>query len=127
MSGRWPDFGEDGHSDEAIQVRTSIDPGAQRGPNTDPGLPGETGVSGDCGTVYGIDGLKVGPGVDGAPSMSGDAPEKPRFAPGTWAPAPRAWAGPTAASAPNKATPAAKDNAASAIRLIFLLPIGHLR
>src|SRR5258707_15753169 len=34
--------------------------GTQRGPNTDPGLPGETGVSGACGIVYGIDGLKCG-------------------------------------------------------------------
>ena len=42
------------------QGPTSINPGAQRGPNTDPGLPGETGVSGDSGTVYGIDGLKCG-------------------------------------------------------------------
>ena len=53
-------FGKYRHSDKAIQVRTSINPGAQRGPNTDPGLPGETGVSGASGTVYGIDGLKCG-------------------------------------------------------------------
>jgi hypothetical protein len=46
--------------DKVIQLRTSINTGAQRGPNTDPGLPGETGVSGDCGTMYGIDGLKCG-------------------------------------------------------------------
>jgi len=54
------DFGECRHSDEAIHVRTSIHHDAQRGPNTDPGLPGDTGVSGDCGTVYGIDELKCG-------------------------------------------------------------------
>jgi hypothetical protein len=59
-AGGLDDFGEHGHSDEAIQGPTSINPGAQRGPNTDPGLPGETGVSGDSGTVYGIDGLKCG-------------------------------------------------------------------
>jgi len=33
------------------RVRISINPGAQRGPNTDPALPGETGVSGASGAV----------------------------------------------------------------------------
>ncbi len=32
------------------------------------GSPGETGVSGDCGTVYGVDGLKVGGGCGGGGS-----------------------------------------------------------
>ena len=96
------------------------------GPNTDPGLPGETGVSGDSGTVYGIDGLKVGAGIDGAPSSSG-GPERPRIAPGAWPPAPppRAWACP-AANAPNKATHAARANVVSAIRSILLLRICDL-
>jgi hypothetical protein len=29
-------------------------------PNTEPGLAGDTGASGDVGAVYGLDGLKVG-------------------------------------------------------------------
>src|ERR1700686_3096459 len=94
-------------------------------PNTDPGLPGETGASGDCGTVYGIDGLKCGC-IEGAPSSSG-GPERPRIAPSPWPPAPppRAWACP-AANAPNTATHAARDNVVSAIRSILLLRICDL-
>src|SRR5215468_1972650 len=37
-------------------------------PNTDPGLAGETGVSGDWSTVYGFDGLKAGGGIEGVRS-----------------------------------------------------------
>ena len=40
-------------------------------PNTDPGLAGETGVSGDCGSVYDSDGLNVGAGIAGASSKIG--------------------------------------------------------
>jgi hypothetical protein len=40
-------------------------------PNTDPGLAGETGVSGDCGTVDGSDGLNVGAGTVGVSSKIG--------------------------------------------------------
>jgi hypothetical protein len=42
------------------------EPAFQLFPNTDPGLAGETGVSGDCGTVYESDGLNVGAGIAGA-------------------------------------------------------------
>src|SRR5580704_7805104 len=116
-----------GHFGWALEI-ASISPSVQRGPKTDPGLPGETGVSGDCGTVYGIDGLKVGVDVDGAAPIRGDDPAKPRFAPSARPPAPplRAWACP-AANAPNKATHAARANVVSAIRSNFLLRICHLR
>jgi hypothetical protein len=40
-------------------------------PNTDPGLAGETGVSGDCGSVYDSDGLNVGDGIAGASFKTG--------------------------------------------------------
>jgi hypothetical protein len=51
--------------DEKLETR-SMAPVFQPFPNTDPGLAGETGVSGDCGIVYGSDGLNVGVGVVGA-------------------------------------------------------------
>ena len=75
--------------------------------------------------MYGTDGLKVGPGVDGTLSGSGAGAEEPRLAP--WARTatipPWAWACSTAAHAPNKATPAVSDNVASTIRSILLLRI----
>jgi hypothetical protein len=70
--------------------------------------------------VYGIDGLKVGPGIEGALFTIGD---EPRIAPGTWPPAPPPRVCATAVPAPNKATHAAKDNVASTVRSILLLRI----
>ena len=49
-NGAWPN-GPDRPRNRVATTAALIDRGAQRGPNTDPGLPGETGVSGDCGTV----------------------------------------------------------------------------
>jgi hypothetical protein len=69
--------------------------------------------------VYGIDGLKVGPGIEGALSTIGD---EPRIAP-AWPPAPPPRICATAAPAPNKATHAAKDNVASTVRSTLLLRI----
>jgi hypothetical protein len=40
-------------------------------PKTDPGLAGDTGVSGDCGCVYESDGLNVGAGIGGASFTGG--------------------------------------------------------
>jgi hypothetical protein len=94
-------------------------------PNTDPGLAGETGVSGDSGIVYGIDGLKVGAGIEGTLSRKGGGADRPRFAPSAWPPRPppRAWAGSISANEPSKVKHAARDNVASAIRFNFLLRI----
>jgi hypothetical protein len=50
-------------------------------PKTDPGLAGETGVSGEAGTVYGLDGLKTGGGFEGTLSNNG-----PRNPPPIWPP-----------------------------------------
>src|ERR1700692_3247729 len=94
------------------------------GPNTDPGLAGETGVSPGGGSVYGVNGLKVGAGIDGTLS-SGGGPESARFAPcaRTAEIPPCACACSIAIHAPNKATHAATDNVVSAICSIFLLRI----
>jgi hypothetical protein len=71
--------------------------------------------------MYGTDGLKVGPGIEGP--LSSMAPERPRVAPGAWPPAPPPRVCATAAPAPNKAMQAARDNVASTVRSILLLRI----
>jgi hypothetical protein len=48
-------------------------------PNTDPGLAGETGISPEGATLYGLDGLKIGGGIEGA--LSNGAPNRPIWPP----------------------------------------------
>src|SRR4029077_17971307 len=50
-------------------------------PNTDPGLAGETGVSRDEGTVYGVDGLKIGAGSEGTLFSQGPPTPRPMWPP----------------------------------------------
>jgi hypothetical protein len=71
-------------------------------PNTDPGLAGETGVSGEAGTVYGLDGLKIGRGIEGTLSSKG-----PRNPPPMWPPPKR--------PPPPPPYPAARASVATAI------------
>jgi hypothetical protein len=67
-----PDSGQDQHARRRFPVRFRKEKnGFQPFPNTDPGLAGETGVSGEEGTMYGVDGLKTGGGSKGALLGSG--------------------------------------------------------
>jgi hypothetical protein len=87
-------------------------------PNTDPGLAGETGVSREGATVYELDGLKVGGGIEGAGFTNGGGAERAGFVPcmrGAGL-APAACASSIVTNAPKKATRAARKNVASAIR-----------
>lgn len=102
--------------------------GVAQFPNIDPGLAGETGVSGDWGTVYGPDGLKIGAGiVEGAEFTNGGGAESAGF----WADARGtafvvcALACSMAASPPKKAATATRPNNASAADSNLLLRIGN--
>jgi hypothetical protein len=60
--------------------------------------------------VYGLDGLKIGGGIDGTRSSNGGGADKGRFVPCAWG------AGIAAAHAPKKPTHAARKNVAGAVR-----------
>jgi hypothetical protein len=58
-------------------------------PNTDPGLAGETGVSGEVGTVYGLDRLNTGGGTEGTLFRNGLRNPSPTWPPLGPPPSPR--------------------------------------
>jgi hypothetical protein len=55
---------------------TTTEPGAELEPDRPPGADGETGASGVCGTMLGVDGLKLGGGGVGT-GLTGCAPACP--------------------------------------------------
>ena len=67
----------DGAGSQRLRIGASFQPL----PNTDPGLAGETGVSRDEGTVYGVDGLKIGAGSEGALFSQGPPTPRPMWPP----------------------------------------------
>jgi hypothetical protein len=104
---------------------TQLTPALGLAPNTDPGLAGETGVSREGATVYGLDGLKVGGGIVGTRSSNGGGAERIGFVPcirgAGLVPCARACS--IVTNAPKKATDAARKNVASAINLLKCIAI----